>query len=293
MVVATASPVPALPMGPVKPSSTAEDLWPSLAESNATGREHSPRAAPPAEEGDWEFVSPDATSNELTDKTSDAAEKSVVAVNPRVLNRCSSTPDFGNYDCVSDSSSSCSDENRTTQTESSHVIVNAPTVPQAVAEKPVQVRRIPSFKDAILLNAQETSKEQAAFAQKKKEMQEKILTQSSRRKYKPRLVVTPIKRCAKSTGDLKSLVRISEDIDENAGSGGGVGGYAGAICENSEVLGETDAMDFYHQKAKGSANRKNARKSRPDEAKRKEIIMYKKDLQRKKQQESQGGGKKR
>jgi len=49
------------------------------------------------------------------------------------------------------------------------------------------------------------------------------------------------------------------------------------------VLGDTDAMDFYHRKAKGSMSRSNGLKIRPDEAKRKEISMYKKDLQRQRQ----------
>jgi hypothetical protein len=68
--------------------------------------------------------------------------------------------------------------------------------------------------------------------------------------------VTPIKRCSRSTGDLQ------------------------ALAEEEEVLGETDAMEYYSRKSMGASGRVNGLKERPDEAKRKEIIMYKKDLQR-------------
>jgi len=70
------------------------------------------------------------------------------------------------------------------------------------------------------------------------------------------------------------------------GDGGGGGGGGG----DGDVLGDTDAMDFYHRKDKGSKGASNKKKLRPDEAKRKDIIMHKKDLQRKKQAESQKGG---
>mmetsp|Transcript_26103 Transcript_26103/g.44394 ORF Transcript_26103/g.44394 Transcript_26103/m.44394 type:complete len:492 (-) Transcript_26103:334-1809(-) len=71
------------------------------------------------------------------------------------------------------------------------------------------------------------------------------------------------------------------------GDGGGGGGGGGG---DGDVLGDTDAMDFYHRKDKGSKGASNKKKLRPDEAKRKDIIMHKKDLQRKKQAESQKGG---
>jgi len=77
-------------------------------------------------------------------------------------------------------------------------------------------------------------------------------------------------------------------IGRGSGSGGGCGGGGGGMGDGDvDVLGDTDAMDFYHRKDKGSRGASNKKKLRPDEAKRKDIIMHKKDLQRKQQAESQ------
>jgi hypothetical protein len=42
-------------------------------------------------------------------------------------------------------------------------------------------------------------------------------------------------------------------------------------------------MEFYHRKAKGISGRTNGMKLRPDEAKRRDIIMAKKESQRQQQ----------
>ena len=106
-----------------------------------------------------------------------------------------------------------------------------------------------SFRDAILSkSAAPVQNEDAAADQPVQQ-----------RRIKPKFVVKPIKRCSKSTGDLQSL---------------------NAIGEDDEVLGETDAMDFYHRKAKGAKNRSSGLRLRPDEAKRKAITMNKKEMQR-------------
>jgi len=86
------------------------------------------------------------------------------------------------------------------------------------------------------------------------------------RKFKAKFVVTPIKRCAKSTGDLTRLARESEDDYDD------------------DVLGDTDAHEFYSRKAHGAAGRRNGLKSRPDEAKRLQMTMAKKSMQRQRQQ---------
>jgi hypothetical protein len=85
-----------------------------------------------------------------------------------------------------------------------------------------------------------------------------VLTPLTKRyKIKPKFVVAPIRRCTKSTGDLQSLAQVSD-----------------------EVLGEQDAVEYYAQKSAGHRGRQNGQKLRPDEAKRREIILNKKDLQR-------------
>ena len=80
-------------------------------------------------------------------------------------------------------------------------------------------------------------------------------------KPKTRFIVTsPVRiRAYESSPNLRGLV---SPVDEHL------------------ILGETDAMEFYYRKAKGVAGRKNGLKMRPDEAKRLDITMYKKELQR-------------
>lgn len=82
------------------------------------------------------------------------------------------------------------------------------------------------------------------------------------------VVVKPIKRCSKSTGDLKALDHCLEDRADD-GSG--------------DVLGETDAQEYYGRKSAGAQGRRNGRKTRPDEARRLQWTMAKKELQRQKQ----------
>ena len=78
-------------------------------------------------------------------------------------------------------------------------------------------------------------------------------------------------------------------IGRGDGSGNGGDGGGGMCCEG-DVMGDTDAMDYYHRKDHGSKSTSNKKKERPDEAKRREIIMHKKEMQRKKQMASQKGG---
>ncbi|KAL7462938.1 hypothetical protein ACHAXS_003311 [Conticribra weissflogii] len=100
---------------------------------------------------------------------------------------------------------------------------------------------------------------------------------------------------------IDSVLEEEEDADLFIGNGGGKGASGGGVGGgDSEILGDTDAMDYYHRKEKGSVSTSNKKKERPDEAKRKAISMHKKELQRKKQQEkakngggNEGGGKKK
>jgi hypothetical protein len=114
-----------------------------------------------------------------------------------------------------------------------------------------------SFKDALLKNDESFSKK--AVEEKPKHRHHQHI-----KKVKPKFVVAPV--CpiqhAKSTGDLNSLLTVDED----------------------EVLGDTDAHEYYALKAQGSLGRRNGRKVRPDEAKRLKITMNKKNSQRAQQQ---------
>jgi len=52
------------------------------------------------------------------------------------------------------------------------------------------------------------------------------------------------------------------------------------LAEEQEILGDADAHEYYSRKAQGSLGRRNGRKQRPDEKKRLQIIMNKKNSQR-------------
>mmetsp|Transcript_36177 Transcript_36177/g.53983 ORF Transcript_36177/g.53983 Transcript_36177/m.53983 type:complete len:238 (-) Transcript_36177:96-809(-) len=133
------------------------------------------------------------------------------------------------------------------------------TPPPTAVLKSSLVTNVPSFADMVR-SLQSEVKPAASPAP----TSVKSTTQSTSKKprQRARYVVTPIRRCSKSTGDLKSLASSFPDDDHNAGM---------------------DEMDYYHRKSQGAVSRKNGLKLRPDEAKRKNISMYKKELQRQQQ----------
>lgn len=200
-----------------------KEMWPTL---------HQAHGAAAGDEDDWEIVCQD-------DDRDEAIEIQVVPPSMRKLRHCSSSPDLRFIGRALEAASEVHDEDVTIDSiESSGVLVS---------------KKLTSFRDAILAQSAESSDE-------KKEVETSKNIPTRQKKVKPKLVVTPIKRCSRSTGDLQSLV-IHED----------------------EVLGESDAMDYYYRKSVGAANRVNGLKMRPDEAKRKSITMHKKKAQRQQQ----------
>ena len=179
----------------------------------------------------------------------------------------------------------------------------------------------PSFKDILAKNADKPMSWGCD-----KEKTEAMLRDSHRRHHlrvrtKPKFIIAEnvqgsgMMKHAHSTGDLTKMMEMADQGRERAGrhrmkkqfsalmeeedegdfvigsgSGGGFSGGGGGDTCGVDVLGDTDAMDFYHQKEKGSQSTHNKKKERPDEAKRKEISMYKKELQREKQQLRSKGG---
>lgn len=99
-----------------------------------------------------------------------------------------------------------------------------------------------------------------------------------RSRIQPRYVVvaspppaaSSMRRCSKSTGDLQSLIAAAAVVDDEHEESYG-SSSSGAAC---------DTMDFYHRKALGATSRSNGLKLRPDEAKRRAMIMLKKEQQR-------------
>jgi hypothetical protein len=276
-------------------------LWPNLGGENKDASKDLDNNV--VDNGDWEFVS---------EASSQGSNEDIVVSNstPQFFHKSTSSPALSIYEHVSNESEekktpegddessfdhcSCSVmsiEAHSVQTESSssHVLVSHIT-----PEKPL-TRRVPSFKDAILLNAQETEKEEVAALQRRQDAKIALRKEAlaKRKASKPRLLVvkTPPKlsRNSKSTGDLNSLMHshatIYEDHEDDMCGGGGGGGGGFDTVQEHDILGDTDATDFYAQKSKGGSSRMNSKKIRPDEAKRLDMILNKKEEQRKKQKE--------
>lgn len=188
-----------------------------------------------------------------------------------------STPNLTHLDALEDDS----------YTFVSDDVLSESSTEQQTPKQPVpnsMPKRHPSFKDAILLNADETRNE----IQLKKEQQEKARLEALKNRSRSKnikFVVKPIKRCTKSTGDLRSLIKVEEDEDGYCGGGGG------GCVTNDMVLGDSDASEFYANKGHARVSRKNNQKLRPDEAKRREMIIYKKNMQRQAQQSKSNGKK--
>jgi hypothetical protein len=250
---------------------TNELNWPTLSgnTSKKYGEENEDRLSESSDE--WEHISSSGT---LVSKIIEETTK-VPIINRKSIHRCASTPEFSNLKDENSYVLECSDDNVEAQSKS--------TVAGAVLLSYVtdtSMRRVPSFKDIIMLNAQsreeDEKKKKELLQQNQNKMREEAL--KKRKANRPKLVVSPIKRCTQSTGNLRSLV-IHEDQEEDTYGGGG-----GAIIHENEVLGDSDATEFYDRKKKGSLNRHNGSKFRPDEAKRKDMIIHKKNAQRKAQE---------
>jgi len=289
-----------------KPGSTmnvSSALWPEL----GGGNENVSKIADGdvVDNGDWEFVSEASSQG--------SSEDAVVSnSNPQFFHKSTSSPALSIYEHyssnVSEEKKSMEDDDESsfdhcscsvmsieahsvrTESSSSHVLVSHTT-----PEKPL-TRRVPSFRDAILLNAQEAKKEEATAAQLREQAKRLLWNEAlaKRKASKPRLLVvkTPPKisrRNSKSTGDLNCLMHsnatIYEDHEDHEDDmcGGGGGGFD--TVQEHDVMGDTDATDFYAQKSKGGSSRMNSKKLRPDEAKRLDIILHKKEEQKKKQRE--------
>lgn len=119
-----------------------------------------------------------------------------------------------------------------------------------------------SFRDIILSHVQDLAQE---VQQKPPPKQ-----QTPRTKIKPKFVIVKqksfLRRCSKSMNDLQQATTAHDD-DEDM------------------IVGDTDAMEYYHRKAKGHTGRKNGKKIRPDEAKRKDMSINKRQAQRAAQQQ--------
>jgi hypothetical protein len=139
-----------------------------------------------------------------------------------------------------------------------------------------------SFRDAVLLSPNKGISSPIAVLSTKQDTSTTKLnelnqqTPRQRPRIQPRFIVvqsppTRIRRCSKSTGDLMSLNGVSLTSHR-------------LDCEDTETEpSDSDRFhddEFHSRKEFGSASRINGLKLRPDEAKRRQMIIYKKDQQR-------------
>jgi hypothetical protein len=256
--------------------------WPELSPSK--DRRTSAALDADNNDNDWELLEesqeiPISTSFENDAVRVDGAgsdARHTIAANQRILKHCQSSPDLRHYVFdETDEYGPASDEDvpgqpmgDTASLASSSVVwvAGPPSVMSLQSNSKL------SFRDAILRRAPAAEVDAPEDPESEGGMQGRggSLAQQGpriRKTRKPKYVVQPIRRCAKSTGDLQSLARIVEDGPDHA-------------QDSTIVLGETDAQEFYSRKAQGKIARINGLKTRPDEAKRLQMAMAKKDQQR-------------
>ncbi len=262
---------PALSLGGEEETSSQNGMKPTVSLENSAHDDP---------DDEWENLSSDGDNNSI-EKDPPQTKSETVISNSDTFHRCISTPEFSKIQREDDSyvlDCTASSVDAFSVAGSDAVLITK----RNDASKG-GMKKVPSFKDIIMLNAQAREEEDRKQKEKLQEQQERLRKEAMerRKKSRPRLVVNPIKRCAKSTGDLRSMVIAEEEEDGYCGGGGGGGG----IIEENEVLGDTDASEFYNRKLKGSTSRQNGKKLRPDEAKRKNFIIHKKEAQRRAQQQ--------
>lgn len=260
----------------------ASSQWPAL------NSEHSNTV----KDGEWEIVPPSATAPVVT---FDAEALQRGSRNPKLLKHSQSSPDLrafhnaddannSDQDADEESSSAVLVEDETSMASSSNMdLVSEPPSVWSVGSN---VNNKLSFKEAILqkpaapraMNVSNNTGPSSKQTKKAFKPKFVVVKPSSSPKRKP-ATGAGMKR-PKSMGNLRALDHIQEDHLDDYGDGGGGGGEHD---DDGAVLGETDAGDFYNRKAHGALGRKNAQKTRPDEAKRLQITMAKKTLQKQRQ----------
>jgi hypothetical protein len=185
--------------------------------------------------------------------------------NPKILKHCQSSPDLRAWNTINDcsdqeedSSSAVLIEEETSMASSSMDLVSEPPSVWSVGSNRL------SFKDAILQKSDQAPPLHPSTATTTQRQPKKASFKTTFVVVKPvsQRVSAGLRRNSKSMGNLSALDHIQEDHD---------------------VMGDTDAGDFYCRKEKGAVARQNGQKLRPDEAKRLQITMAKKSMQKQRQ----------
>jgi hypothetical protein len=268
-------------------TSSIQEEWPALFPTTQASTTTGANA-----DNDWELL-PEASTSPVADDGQDCVvveKESVVrivepegglhkktVINNKLLKHCQSSPDLRQYVLEESDAESSSGGSSSEQESSSAVVIdNSDLTSLATSSSMVMVPspEVPTPWSTSKMSFSDVLKKKSAHQHRKSET--KVLDDELqpkdhqhhtriRKLRKPKFEVKPIKRCVKSSNDLRSL---GQHLD----------------CDEEQVFGETDAELFYNQKAQGKLGRKNGKKIRPDEAKRLEITMSKKTQQRQNQQ---------
>jgi hypothetical protein len=222
------------------------------------------------DDGDWENLQPlsPPPSNQRPRSVSVVSNVAMVERTRPLLRHCASSPDLRHLHNLDEEEDDDNDEDE-------YDVINnndAETLSFAVLSGPGSVMSMASgfsFRDAILSpggvgTIREEPLPSSPSGSSGGTRKAVPKTEPRKPRAQPRFVVKPIRRCSKSMGDLRSLAEGPENEDGGA----------------EEVMGATDAMDFYHRKALGAKGRTNGLKIRPDELKRKQFTLQRKEMQR-------------
>lgn len=201
---------------------------------------------------DWQIISTgdendDHAENDVSEDETNSAAVVVVQGSPKILRHCASSPDLRAFHHILEED----EEEEKVEDSSFAMVSNVGSVVSAWSGKQ-------TFRDAFLASPVREDKVDENDPTE-------TSTDSAPRPYrKPKIVVTKptnsMRRCAKSSPNLVGLTQNHHD--------------------DEEILGDTDANEFYHRKAKGAQGRANGLKLRPDEAKRKAFAVNKRNMQR-------------
>ena len=238
-----------------------EDEWPSL--------------TPPNDDNEWELLN-----SHTQQQQQDAAFELVVAPSSP-LRHCNSSPNLKTMQTpvnsnVFDNNNNLASVAEDTNTGSdSFTLVSNPTSSSGGGGGAMNFRRAILDSSSGTQTTNNTSPPTTPLPNNNN-------NKTIRKALSPRFVVVPVlRRCSKSTGDLLQHAANAALDDENP--------HSSWHPDNDDDDDHMHDDQYFNQKAMGTASFTAGRKLRPDEAKRKEYSVRKKQLQRQRGQQQQQG----
>lgn len=196
---------------------------------------------------DWELVPPETSSTTQVKFDAHALQK---PHNPKTLKHCQSSPNLRNYEHLDSSDEDDNDDDDSAVFIEEESTVGSSSMVMVTNPPSVWGNSKLTFRDAIL---------KKGSAENKKDTDDAAKSSQPRKIAKAKFQVVKPKKQMRRTSSMPDL--------------------------HDEVLGDTDASDFYARKAQGAMGRMNGSKQRPDEAKRLQMTMAKKTMQRERQKQ--------